>query len=116
MCNPCCLIVGYNTRSDVIDAPNGYSELPEKIICPYCSTITKAVYRRDDYIFTICFIPTCPCCSSSPYISCQNCMRHLPTIRGNPCRSCHVSRPFEAEYCPNCGTKCYGEVRNLRVN
>ncbi|WUR04626.1 uncharacterized protein VNE69_09178 [Vairimorpha necatrix] len=115
MCDPCCLIVGWSPSTKSISQPTGFPDLPDKILCPHCSMVTKAKYKKDDYKFQLCFIPLCTCWSSEAYLACDNCYIKIPMIRGEPCRACHVSRPFDGEYCPNCGTKVGGEARSLNI-
>lgn len=117
MCDPCCLIFGCNTASREIPKPENYGDVPDKVLCPHCSEITKPIYKREYYYFSICFIPLCPCGTSDPYMACSCCGGRLNYIKDDACSNCHVTTPFDAEYCPNCGTsKREVQARRLHVH
>ncbi|WUR04625.1 uncharacterized protein VNE69_09177 [Vairimorpha necatrix] len=103
MCDPCCLFVDYKSKSRFVQRPFGYTILPDKIFCPYCSQVTRPVYRKNEYIFRVCFIPLIPCIRGYPYVACQGCKNKIGRIQ-KECSECHVSRPFEGDYCMICGT------------
>lgn len=116
MCDPCCFILGCDPVQERIERPADCGELPEKMMCPHCSTISKPVYKREKNILTLCFIPLWPCGKGSPYIGCDNCNNKVGMMRGGACRQCNVAMPFENEYCANCGTRRVGgETRSLNV-
>ncbi|KAF9762807.1 hypothetical protein NGRA_1733 [Nosema granulosis] len=102
--------------SKEIERPENFDRLPDVIFCPHCSKKTKPMYRRDVYCFSLCFIPLCPCGTSSPYMACSSCNSRVNLSKDDTCSNCNVTTPFDADFCPSCGNNKKGQqTRRLHV-
>lgn len=116
MCNPCCLIIGCDTKSKEVPKPENWPDLKGDMLCPHCSKIYPRIYKKDKRRLAICFIPICPCGSSDTYMACSYCGLKVNASKDTICRRCQVDTPFECDYCPNCGTSKRGGENARQLN
>lgn len=73
--------------------------------CSFCGSTTRGEYVRDDFWFTLCFIPILPLYYGRPYLKCDVCNFRLSNISNNrKCPKCSKNVPIAYRFCPDCGT------------
>ncbi|KAM0675638.1 hypothetical protein GVAV_001006 [Gurleya vavrai] len=99
-----CIIVGCNYKTRVLsETPPNYNEPADSIVCAECGNRNNAVYRRDDYYFSICCISCCKISEGRPYLSCGVCHASFGDYGTFVCSKCRTASPSQFLHCPHCG-------------
>ncbi|EJW02506.1 hypothetical protein EDEG_03092 [Edhazardia aedis USNM 41457] len=102
----CPVIIGCNNKTNKLNStPRDYPEPPEQVLCDKCGNRINAVYRRNDYYFSICFLNLFRISKGTPYLSCNYCEASFGGHGTNICEDCRTAVPSQFKYCPHCGNK-----------
>ncbi|KAG0435015.1 hypothetical protein DMUE_4930 [Dictyocoela muelleri] len=114
MCN--CIICGLTKITHTIRTPYYYPPPIENVICPFCKHRGTPIYRRNDFYYSLFFIPLCPISRGKPYLSCENCKEFLGFSEVRYCSRCRTIAPSGYVFCTNCGENVYGhDLRDERI-
>lgn len=107
----CLMLIGlcrphrFDSSYETTDKPDGFNNPPKRLLCSRCGKISEGVYRQEYKTFVCFFIPCTTNPVNDPFISCSKCSQRIEKMPQPPCKKCNVTRTFESDYCPMCGTK-----------